>query len=342
MSRQEYQAKIANDGHLTVKDLVGRGGELLGSIVQEDIYIRETGEGNYRLRRENGLLTISYELQKDKRLLENDDKSEAQQFFFKRELLESIIEPEEFKARQESAQTARVVEVYKNRTTVSYCDATVIFDKVECLGSFIKVRCASKDRFQRIIKDLGVDKHEFLKDSYRKMMDELEIPGWMKKLRSFHRKAGELTFGIASGILTAIGLMVGMNSSTSSKIAVMASIAVISCADSLSDSFGIFLSKIAERGTSKMEALRYAGGTFVGKFLFPLTFLIPLAVFDSLTTGVIVNIIWGYLSLTLLTIEQQLVAEDPIWKGLVQNLGLATLIIVLSSLIGMGIQTLAS
>ena len=52
-----------------------------------------------------------------------------------------------------------------------------------------------------------------------------------------------LGFGLTSGIITTLGLIVGLNSGTNSKVVVLGGILVIAIADSLSDALGIHISE---------------------------------------------------------------------------------------------------
>jgi VIT1/CCC1 family predicted Fe2+/Mn2+ transporter len=53
-------------------------------------------------------------------------------------------------------------------------------------------------------------------------------------------------FGLTSGIITTLGLMVGLNSSTHSKLVVIGGILTIAMADALSDAMGIHISQESE------------------------------------------------------------------------------------------------
>jgi len=50
------------------------------------------------------------------------------------------------------------------------------------------------------------------------------------------------SFGLTSGIITTLGLIVGLNSSTRSKLVVLGGILIIAIADAFSDAFGIHVS----------------------------------------------------------------------------------------------------
>ena len=49
------------------------------------------------------------------------------------------------------------------------------------------------------------------------------------------------SFGLTSGAITTLGLMVGLHSGTHSKVVVMGGILVIAVADALSDALGIHI-----------------------------------------------------------------------------------------------------
>lgn len=53
-------------------------------------------------------------------------------------------------------------------------------------------------------------------------------------------------FGLTSGVVTTLGVIVGLHSGTHSKLAVLAGMVVLSVADALSDAIGIHISEEAE------------------------------------------------------------------------------------------------
>ena len=61
------------------------------------------------------------------------------------------------------------------------------------------------------------------------------------------------SFGLASGVITTLGLMVGLYASTHSLLAVLGGILVIAVADALSDALGIHISEEAESKKSVKE-----------------------------------------------------------------------------------------
>jgi VIT1/CCC1 family predicted Fe2+/Mn2+ transporter len=100
-----------------------------------------------------------------------------------------------------------------------------------------------------------------------------------------------LSFGLTSGVLTTLGLMVGLNSGTGSDEAVAAGVLTIAITDALSDSLGVHVSE-ESTGAGTREIWVATIATFLTKFLFALTFLVPVVLFP-LGTAVLVSIAWG-------------------------------------------------
>lgn len=106
-----------------------------------------------------------------------------------------------------------------------------------------------------------------------------------------------LTFGLTSGVITTLGLMVGLNSSTQLKLAVIAGILTIAVADAFSDALGIHVSQESANTSSSKEIWVATFSTFFFKFIFALTFIIPILIFP-LGISIIVSIIWGFILIT--------------------------------------------
>ena len=86
-----------------------------------------------------------------------------------------------------------------------------------------------------------------------------------------------LGFGLTSGIITTLGLIIGLYSSTNSKAVVLAGILVIAIADALSDGFGVHISEESgSKSTTTKEIWESTVSIAASKFIFALTFLIPL------------------------------------------------------------------
>ena len=323
--RREFQLKLP--GVIAPSVLLGSGAEKLGQSVQKDIYLTVKDEV-WRIRREADHYLLGQK---------GDDRG---WYVRVKEVEERVISKKE---ADQIIKTHRVLAVIcKNRILFRLGDSVITLDEVEQLGSFIEIRSPSEAGIPRILSTLGLRGRETIRESFLDMMLDKKIPAWRRALIRFHDRVGELIFGITSGILTTIGLLVGMNAATDSRLAVVAGILVIAMADSLSDSFGMYLSKLGERGGTRAAALRYASGTFAGKFIFPLSFAIPLLSPIALSTAVMIDLTWGAAVLALLSTEQALVTQTSVVRTIARNVGLAILIVCLSSLVGSIVPKLIS
>jgi VIT1/CCC1 family predicted Fe2+/Mn2+ transporter len=101
-----------------------------------------------------------------------------------------------------------------------------------------------------------------------------------------------VSFGLTSGVITTLGLIVGLASGTHSRLAVIGGILTIAIADSLSDALGMHIAEEAKNTQTEKQIWISTGATFLSKLLMALTFLIPIFFFD-LSTAVIVAVAWG-------------------------------------------------
>ncbi len=101
-----------------------------------------------------------------------------------------------------------------------------------------------------------------------------------------------LNFGLTSAVITTLGLITGLSSSTGSKMIIISGILIIAIADSFSDALGMHISVESEGKYTNREVWQATIATFLSKFIFALTFLIPY-LFLSLNLAFWVDIIWG-------------------------------------------------
>ncbi len=140
-------------------------------------------------------------------------------------------------------------------------------------------------------------------------------------------------FGLTSGIITTLGLMVGLNSGTGSKLAVIGGILTIAVADAFSDALGIHISEEAENAHSTREVWESTIFTFASKFLVAMTFIVPVLLFD-LTTAVVMSLIWGFVVLGVLSIFLAREQEKKPWKVVAEHLIILVVVVVATDLVG--------
>ncbi|WP_455369796.1 VIT1/CCC1 transporter family protein [[Eubacterium] cellulosolvens] len=142
-----------------------------------------------------------------------------------------------------------------------------------------------------------------------------------------------LSFGMTSGIITTLGLMVGLHSGTHLKIAVIGGILTIAVADAFSDALGIHMSEESERKHTDREIWQSTISTFFFKFLFALSFLIPVLLLE-LQTAIIVAVIWGLSALSILSLHISSGQGSRRWRVMFEHLTIALIVIVIAHYIG--------
>lgn len=141
------------------------------------------------------------------------------------------------------------------------------------------------------------------------------------------------SFGLTSGIITTLGLMIGLHSGTHSKLVVIGGILTIAIADAFSDALGIHISEESENRHPTKEIWESTIATFLSKFVFALTFVVPLLLFQ-LSTAIVVSIIWGLSILSILSfyIAKEQKAES--WKVVIEHLFIALVVIAITHYVG--------
>lgn len=142
-----------------------------------------------------------------------------------------------------------------------------------------------------------------------------------------------LFFGATSGVITTIGLIVGLNSGTQSVIAVLGGILVIAVADAMSDALGIHLAEEADPDTDHGHVWAATIATFLTKFVFSISFAVPLLLLP-LGPAVIASVIWGLLVIVVLSYFLAKSQNESPMLIIGEHTGIAVLVIVFSHYIG--------
>ncbi|MGC1120661.1 MAG: hypothetical protein WBA22_06165 [Candidatus Methanofastidiosia archaeon] len=142
-----------------------------------------------------------------------------------------------------------------------------------------------------------------------------------------------LSFGLTSGIITTLGLMVGLHSGTGSETAVIGGILTIAIADAFSDALGIHMSEEAENKHTDTEIWEATISTFFFKFMFASTFIIPVLVLE-LSTAIEVSVVYGLFVLTLLNLRLARSQNINPLKPIAEHLTIALVVVVLTHFVG--------
>lgn len=145
-------------------------------------------------------------------------------------------------------------------------------------------------------------------------------------------------FGLTSGVITTLGMMVGLNASTKSELAVIGGIIAIAIADAFSDAAGIHVAEEAENRHGTREIWEATLSTFFSKFVFALTFVVPVLLFE-LPVAIWLSIGWG---LSLIIIFSYHIATKQGVKPyavVVEHVAIVVLVIVTTHYVGKWIAT---
>ena len=142
-----------------------------------------------------------------------------------------------------------------------------------------------------------------------------------------------LFFGATSGVITTIGLIVGLNSGTRSITAVLGGILIIAVADAMSDALGIHLAEEANPDTDHAHVWAATIMTFLTKFIFSISFAVPLLLLP-LSTAVTASVIWGLVVIVVLSYFLAKSQDESPLYIIGEHVGIAALVLVLSHYIG--------
>ena len=142
-----------------------------------------------------------------------------------------------------------------------------------------------------------------------------------------------LSFGLTSAVITTLGLIVGLDASINTKMAVLGGIIIIAIADAFSDSLGIHVSEESQNTHTQTEIWKATIATFISKFVFAMTFAVPVLLFP-LDTAVIVDIIWGFLLLAVFSYYIGIKEKTNPWKVVLEHILIGVIVITITYFVG--------
>lgn len=139
-----------------------------------------------------------------------------------------------------------------------------------------------------------------------------------------------VSFGLTSGAITTMGLVVGLNSGTKSRLAVLGGIITVAIADAFSDALGIHIHEESEGDHSHAEIWAATVATFASKFLLGVTFLLPVLLLP-LASAIVVSVAWGLGIVAVLSfvIAHNQEGGSP-WKATAEHVFIAALVVVVA------------
>jgi len=146
-----------------------------------------------------------------------------------------------------------------------------------------------------------------------------------------------ISFGLTSGIITTLGMMIGLYAGTKSRLVVVGGILSIAVADSFSDALGIHISEESEKKKTEKQVWISTIATFISKFVFASLFIIPVILL-KLATAIWVSITAGLILLAGLSyVIAREKGDNPLFV-ILEHLLIAVVVIVITYYVGVGVS----
>ncbi|MDF0650447.1 MAG: hypothetical protein P0121_03120 [Nitrospira sp.] len=142
-----------------------------------------------------------------------------------------------------------------------------------------------------------------------------------------------ISFGLTSGVITTLGLMVGLHSGTHSREVVIGGIVTIAIADAMSDALGIHVSEESKNSVSPNHIWEATLATFAAKFVVSASFIIPV-IFAPLDRAIVISVVWGLLLLTVLSFFIARAQAVAPWKVIGEHLFIALTVVTITHAVG--------
>lgn len=142
-----------------------------------------------------------------------------------------------------------------------------------------------------------------------------------------------LSFGLASGVVTTLGLIVGLNAGTHSLLAIISGIFVIAVADALSDAMGVHFSEEADKKRKENHIWTATIVTFLAKFFMAISFIVPFLLLP-IPIAIILSIIYGMILIGITSYYLAKQRNERPAIMIAQHIAIAIAVIILSTLVG--------
>ncbi|MGB4066929.1 MAG: hypothetical protein WBK08_02745 [Nitrospira sp.] len=142
-----------------------------------------------------------------------------------------------------------------------------------------------------------------------------------------------ISFGLTSGVITTLGLMVGLHSGTHSRAIVIGGILTIAIADAMSDALGIHVSEESKNSVPVSQVWEATLATFAAKFVVSATFVVPVLI-SPLDQAIVISIVWGLFLLTVLSFFIARAQAIAPWKVIGEHLLIALCVVAMTHVVG--------
>ncbi len=142
-----------------------------------------------------------------------------------------------------------------------------------------------------------------------------------------------IAFGLTSGVITTLGVIIGLSAATSLKLAVIAGILTVAISDAFSDALGIHISQESSGENNHKEVWESTIATFLAKLITALTFLVPVLAFQ-LQTAIIIDLAWGLLLIIAFNYYLAKSRKESPVAIITEHLAITILVIIITYYVG--------
>ena len=141
------------------------------------------------------------------------------------------------------------------------------------------------------------------------------------------------SFGLTSGVITTLGLMVGLHAGTHSKSVVLGGLLTIAVADAMSDALGIHIAEESKNHGNTNEIWESTLATFAAKFVIAATFAVPV-LFMPLDLAVVASLVWGLSLLAVLSYALARAQRVSPWKVIGEHVVIGLCVVAITHYLG--------
>lgn len=146
------------------------------------------------------------------------------------------------------------------------------------------------------------------------------------------------SFGLTSGVITTLGLIVGLHAGTNSRLAVVGGVITIAIADAMSDALGIHIAEETRDGRTAGHIWGATIATFISKFFMAVTFLVPFFLLP-LGAAVVACVVWGMAVVILISERLAAARGEGRIKTIAEHLLISVVVVVTTHFVGVWVAT---
>jgi len=142
-----------------------------------------------------------------------------------------------------------------------------------------------------------------------------------------------IAFGMTSGVITTLGVIIGLSAATNLRLAVIGGILTVAISDAFSDALGIHISQESSKRNNHKQIWEATISTFLAKLIVALTFLVPI-LFFPLQVAIKINLAWGLILIVIFNYYLAKSRNESPSKTISGHLGVAILVIIITYYVG--------